>query len=207
LNRLAGVLAWLRRRAEQPGTEVHVVQGFRVELTNNRPDVSSAMVLERLGDALDCIARYAPVRFAHMRRDVPLILVERFASRGAYLHGRRAILTELTFLARRDIGPAVVAASVLHEGMHARTFCLARRMAGTQPAREERICRQAELAFGRALPAEEGRPVIARAVEALALGDYEVAPRFTDAEGMAAVARADAATRAAAPPRGRAATP
>ena len=142
---------------------MHAVRGFRVELTNNRPALASAMVLERLDDALDASHRA----------------------------GRTC----------------TAAASVLHEGMHARTFCLARAMAGTQPAREERICRRAELAFGRALPAEEGAPVIARAQEALELGDFDVAPRFTEAEGMAAVERADAATRAAAPPRDRAATP
>ncbi len=171
------------------------MRGFRVELTNTRPDIASAAVLERLDEALAMIERYQPIRFAHLRRDIRVIVVQRFASRGAYLHEHRAILTELTFLARRDIGPAVVASSVLHEGVHARTFGLARAQAGTQPAREERICRRAELAFGRALPAVEGAPVIARALESLALDDLDVAPRFTAAEGQAAVDQVDRAQR------------
>lgn len=189
------IVDWLLGRGDAPRAEVHTVGGIRVELTNTRPDIASAAVLERLDEALAMIARYQPIRFAHLRRDIRVILVQRFASRGAYLHEHRAILTELTFLARRDIGPAVVASSVLHEGVHARTFCLARSQAGTQPAREERICRRAELAFGRALPAEAGAPVIARAVESLALDDMDVAPRFTAAEGQAAVDQVDRAQR------------
>ncbi|MHB1096261.1 MAG: hypothetical protein ACYC3F_08800 [Gemmatimonadaceae bacterium] len=189
------ILDWLMGRGDAPHVEVHAVRGFRVELTNTRPDIASAAVLERLDEALAMIERYQPIHFAHLRRDIRVILVQRFASRGAYLHEHRAILTELTFLARRDIGPAVVASSVLHEGVHARTFCLARAQAGTQPAREERICRRAELAFGRALPAEAGAPVIARAVESLALDDMDVAPRFTAAEGQAAVDQVDRTQR------------
>jgi hypothetical protein len=189
------VLRWLARRTGTPLTEVHDVRGFRVELTNSRPDLSSPAVLERLDDALALIERYQPVRYAHLQRDVRVFLVERFASRGAYYHARRAILTELTFLARRDIGAAVVAASVLHEGVHARINHLARTVAGYQAAREERICRRAELAFGRALPADDGAPVIARALEALELDDADVAPRFTEADGRAAVERADRSRR------------
>ena len=43
-------------------------------------------------------------------------------------------------------------------------------------AREERICRRAELDFGEALPAELGAPVVQRARESLELEDIEVAP-------------------------------
>jgi len=176
----------------EPPTEVHAIRGFRVELTNSRPDIASAAVLERLDEALGLIAAWQPVRFAHLIRDVRAIRVERFASRGAYLPDDRSVLAELTFLARRDIGAAVVAASVLHEGVHARICHLARNLAGFEPAREERICRRAELAFGLALPAELGQPVVQRALESLALSDADVAPRFTAAEGRAAVERADA---------------
>ena len=45
-----------------------------------------------------------------------------------------------------------------------------------EPAREERLCRKAELAFGLALPPELGAPVIERARESLALSDAAVAP-------------------------------
>ncbi|MDP1891467.1 MAG: hypothetical protein Q8K55_11305 [Gemmatimonadaceae bacterium] len=197
MNRLVKIYDRLMGRGGSPRTEVHEVRGFRVELTNSRSDIAAAAVVERLNDALALIERYQPIRYAHLRRDIRVIVVQRFASRGAYLHEHRAILTELTFLARRDIGPEVVASSVLHEGVHARTFCLARSQAGTQPAREERICRRAELTFGQALPGAAGAPVIARALESLALDDVDVAPRFTAAEGQAAVERVDRAQRGA----------
>ena len=45
-------------------------------------------------------------------------------------------------------------------------------------AREERLCRRAELDFGRALPPELGRPVIERALGTLSLADSEVAPEI-----------------------------
>ena len=76
-------------------------------------------------------------------------------------------LTELTFLARRDITAAPVAASIVHEGMHARVHAMRERVfrAGDDPSqmpREERLCRRAELDFGRALPDELGAPVVER---------------------------------------------
>lgn len=178
-------------------TTEHTVRGFRVRVLNSEPDVETGQVLARLGEAIDLIATYQPGRLAHLRRDISHFIIRRYASRGAYLARERAVLTELTFLARRDIGPAVVASSVLHEGVHARIHRMARGRAVAEPAREERICRRAELAFGHALPAELGAPVIARAEQALALRDDEIAPRFSEAEGWAAIRRADQAKRRA----------
>ena len=43
-------------------------------------------------------------------------------------------------------------------------------------AREDRLCRRAELTFGRTLPTALGAPVIQRAEESLGLSDQEVAP-------------------------------
>jgi hypothetical protein len=85
-------------------------------------------------------------------------------------------MTELTFLARRDISAAPVASSILHEGMHARMDRMELRPESRDSAREERICRRAELEFGRALPPELGADVIARAEASLMLSDQEVAP-------------------------------
>jgi len=49
---------------------VHEVRGFRVVVENNRADIATEDVLERLGEALYLIARYQPCRLAHLRRDV-----------------------------------------------------------------------------------------------------------------------------------------
>lgn len=144
-------------------------------MDNTRPDIATSDVLARLDEALALIERYQPWRLRHLQRDLTHLKVVRFPCRGAYLPAERACVTELTFLARRDISPAPVAASIVHEGMHARVD---RR--GVSPARdrarEERLCRRAELEFGLALPPELGRPVIERAAAALDLADAEVAP-------------------------------
>ncbi len=141
------------RRAQVDGRECpNSVVGVRIEVTNSRPDIRTAAVLRRLDEALGLIERLQPARFAHLRRDVRKIIVERAAHRGEYRHDERAVMPELTFLARRDISAAVVASSVLHEGVHARIHCLAPYLAGYQMPREERICRKAELHFAYALP-------------------------------------------------------
>jgi hypothetical protein len=173
---LTRLLYRLRGEPEPVPTERFVLRGFPVVLQNTRPDIATPAVVERLDDALALIERTQPRRFARLRRDVREMVVVRFPCRGAYLPDRRACLTELTFLARRDIGPATVASSIVHEGMHARIAAMGLHPASRDPAREERICRRAELDFGRALPAAEGAPVIARAEQSLALADEDVAP-------------------------------
>lgn len=157
-----------------------VLRGVPVRLTNTRDDIEDEAVLERLDESLALIAQYAPHRFRHLQRDIRGIKVERFATRGAYFPSERAVLTELTFLARRDITAAPVASSILHEGVHARVHAFRTRVmggdAGGDMAREERLCRRAELAFGLSLPPELGAPVVERARASLALDDVGVAP-------------------------------
>jgi len=161
--------------APTPPATYHTVHGVPVELINTRPDIDSAAVLERLTEALGLIATHQPWRLRHLQRDVRGIRVERFACRGAFIPADNVIITELTFLARRDITAAPVASSIVHEGIHARVHAM-----GVQPlhdmSREERLCRRAELAFGHALPAALGAPVIERALASLALDDHDVAP-------------------------------
>ena len=158
-----------------------MLHGIAVELRNTQPAISDETVLERLAESLALVATYAPERLRHMQRDVRAIRVERFPTRGAFLPGERVILTELTFLARRDISAAPVASSILHEGVHARVQAFRARVGrggavAPDMAREERLCRRAELAFGRRLPPELGAPVVERALASLALADRDVAP-------------------------------
>ena len=173
--------------------EQYTIRGIRVAVENTRPDIATADVLERLDEALGLIERYQPWRLRHLQRDIRQISVVRFPCRGAYVPAERAVVTELTFLARRDITAAPVASSIVHEGMHARAH-----RAGVRPnrdmSREERMCRRAELAFGQSLPPELAGPVIERAVASLALGDAEVAPTVDWSE---AKRRQDAIDRAA----------
>ena len=162
--------------AGSSGSERHVVRSFQVVVENSRPDIDTRAVLQRLDDALGLIDAWQPWRLRHMRRDVSHFWIVRYPCRGAYFPGTRACMTELTFLARRDITAAPVAASILHEGMHARTYAMLTSPSSFDSAREERICRRAELAFGQALPAELGAPVIERAMASLMLDDEGVAP-------------------------------
>jgi hypothetical protein len=64
----------------------------------------------------------------------------------------------------------------VHEGMHARVDRMGVSRYNRDRAREERLCRRAELEFGQSLPADLGAPVIQRALDSLALADQEVAP-------------------------------
>lgn len=168
--------------AASRGVERHVVRGFQVRVENSRPDIDTHAVLQRLDDALALIDAVQPWRLRHMRRDLSHFWIVRYPCRGAYFPGTRACMTELTLLARRDITAAPVASSILHEGMHARTYTMLGGDSARDAAREERICRRAELAFGRALPAELGAPVIERAMASLMLDDEGVAPTIDWAE-------------------------
>jgi hypothetical protein len=175
-------------------TEVHSVRGFAVIVENSRPDIETGAVLARLDEALGLIECYQPWRLAHLRRDLTQFLIVRYPCRGAYFPETRTCMTELTFLARRDITAAPVAASIVHEGMHARTYRMGLRPESRDAAREERICRRAELEFGRALPAALGAPVVQRAEESLLLSDHDVAP---DIDWREALRRQEAIDREA----------
>jgi hypothetical protein len=156
--------------------ETYEIRGFAVYVDNTRPDIQTTAVLERLDDALALIDRTQPWRLAHMRRDLSRFLVVRYPCRGAFFPHTRECMTELTFLARRDISAAPVAASILHEGVHARVHGMGVRAESKDPAREERLCRRAELDFGLALPPALGGPVVERARLSLELADEDVAP-------------------------------
>lgn len=179
--------------------ELHSVRGFRVVVENSRADIATGVVLARLDEALALIERHQPWRLAHLRRDVAQLRVVRFPCRGAFIPDERSCVTELTFLARTDITAAPVASSIVHEGVHARVHAMGVRAEGHDRAREERLCRRAELEFGLALPPELGAPVIERAMQSLALADREVAPEIDWAEAGRRTAAVD---RAARDPRG-----
>ena len=161
------------------------VRGLDVVVENTRPDIGTEDVLDRLDEALFLIERHQPWRLAHLRRDLKRILVARFPCRGAYIPGERTCVTVLTFLARRDITAATVASSIVHEGIHARVDRMGVQPEGRDRAKEERLCRRAELEFGQSLPVELGRPVVERALAALTLEDEEVAPAIDWDEAQA----------------------
>lgn len=144
-----------------------------------------------MNDSLALIEQYQPWRLRHLRRDLLAIRVQRYPCRGAYFGGERICMVELTFLARRDIGAETVASTIVHEGIHARCDLFCEPGAPRDRAREERLCRRAELEFGQALPLEIGAAVVDRAQASLALADEDVAPDIDWNEAMRRVADAD----------------
>jgi hypothetical protein len=154
------------------------VRGFAVVVDNTRPDIATADVLQRLDEALALVERHQPWRAAHLRRDLKSIQVMRYPCRGAFFPDTRACMVELTFLNRRDIGAETVASTIVHEGIHARVHAMCDPGVPRDRAREERICRRAELEFGQSLPPAIGAAVVERAMASLALDDTEVAPEI-----------------------------
>jgi hypothetical protein len=164
--------------------ETFVVRGLPVTVENTRPDIATADVLERLDEALALIERHQPWRLRHLQRDLDRIRIVRFPCRGAWLPEEGSCVTELTFLARRDITAAPVASSIIHEGMHARVDRMGVSRYARDRAREERLCRRAELEFGESLPPVLGAPVIERAIQSLTLADSDVAPAIDWSEAL-----------------------
>jgi hypothetical protein len=185
----------LQPSGERASVEEYDVRGFTVYVANTRPDIATGDVLRRLDESLALIEATQPWRLRHLRRDLSHFVVMRYACRGAFFPDERACMTELTFLARTDITAAPVASSILHEGMHARVHAMRLRPESRDAAREERLCRQVELAFGQALPPELGAPVIERAAASLELEDEEVAPAVDWAEAQRRIAAVDARAR------------
>jgi hypothetical protein len=82
----------------------------------------------------------------------------------------------LTFTVNPDFSDAEVAASILHEAMHARLDALGFPLEMADRARQERFCRRAEMEFGALVP--DGDRVVERARWTSALTDEEVAPEI-----------------------------
>jgi hypothetical protein len=182
------------RAKEQMMTEVRTIRGVPVTVLNTRPDIDTESVFARLDGALGVIERYQPHRLRRFRRDVSGIIVKRFACRAAFFGDTRQCLIELTFAGEGKFTDAQVAASIVHEGVHA--GLLAMGLAGHPgcQAREERLCRKAELDLGLAVPGAEA--VVERALASLELDDPEVAPAVDWRVAEQRIAEADAAAAA-----------
>lgn len=152
----------------------HEVRGIAVVVHNTRPDIGTADVLARLERTLELIEHYVPHHFRHLKRDFEYIVVKRFACRGAYFHEQHACLVELTFTVNPEFSDAEVAATILHEAMHARLHRLGFPLEMEDRARQERFCRRAEIEFGLLVP--NGDRVVQRAQWSAGQSDEDVAP-------------------------------
>jgi len=171
---LSDLLKLFQVRQQSPRITEHSVRGIPVVVNNTRPDIDTRDVLARLDRTLGLIEQYVPHHFRHLARDFAYIVVERFACRGAYFHQQHACLVELTFTVNPDFSDAEVAATILHEAMHARLHRLGFPLEMEDRARQERFCRRAEIEFGQLVPS--GERVVARANATLLASDEDVAP-------------------------------
>lgn len=170
-------------------TEKRTLRGLPVTLINTRPDIDSQVVFRRLDTALALIEQYQPDTFANISRDFSRIHVVRYPCRAAFFPDSRICLIELTFTVNPEFTEAQVASSIVHEGMHARVHAMGQSDPAERPD-EERLCRQAEMEFGRAVP--NGEAIVARALESLALDDADVAPVIDWQVAQRAIAEVDA---------------
>ena len=172
------MLERLKRFLIDTGVQVQVarfdVLGIPVFVENTRPDIATDDVIARLERSLSLIKEYVPHHYRHMQRDFAYIVSKRFACRGAYFHNERACLVELTFTVNPEFSDVEVAATILHEAMHARLDRLGFPLEMEDRARQERFCRRAEIEFGMLVPG--GQKVVERAQETIELADEEVAP-------------------------------
>lgn len=198
-TRVGSLNAWLRRKLADLGAVNTNIRGFAVTVRNSRPDIDTDLVLSRLDRALGLIEEYTPHYFHHLQRDFSRVLVIRYACRGAFFPADRTCMVELTFVVNPAFSLAEVAATILHEGMHARLHQLGFPLEHADRARQERFCRRAEIEFGRIVPG--GEPVVRRATDSLAIDDEGVAPEIDPVLAARRVAEADQAASGLRGPR------
>jgi hypothetical protein len=186
---LSELLRFFQRHPHTIPITEHSVRGIPVLVNNTRPDIDTNEVLSRLDRTLALIEQHVPHHFRHLKRDFASIVVQRFACRGAYFHEQHACLIELTFCVNPGFSDAEVAATILHEAMHARLHRLGFPLEMEDRARQERFCRRAEIEFGQLVPS--GDRVIARAAATLLYSDEEVAPVIDPRLAAQRIAEAD----------------
>jgi hypothetical protein len=173
----------LRDKMDAARSDKRTIDGVDVWFLNERDDIDNTHLIERFTDVLRLIGTYAPRNLRRLRTDVYAIWVKRWPNRGIFFHDTRLMVIDTTFVVNPTFTLAQVAATVLHEGVHARVTAMRVDRRYTNIADEERMCRRAEIAFGQLAPG--GAPVVARAIEILGLSDHEVAPSINLAEADA----------------------
>lgn len=183
---------WIEHRALASLTHRCIVHGFQAVIVNTRSDVDTQDAIARLDGALALLKQYVPHHYRRLHRDFNDFLIERRAYRGAYIAATRTCLVELTFVVNRSFSLAQVAATILHEAMHARLYARGIAAGPDQSHRQERFCRRAEIEFGALVPG--GEPIVQRAMESLSLSDQDIAPAIDPVLAARRVAEVDLAT-------------
>ncbi len=170
-----------------------VIRGFPIVVVNTRRDIDTDDAVARLDGALALLEQYVPYHYRRLRRDFSGFLIERRAYRGAFLVGSRICLVELTFVVNRSFSLAQIAATILHEAMHARLHACGIAVGAHETYRQERFCRRAEIEFGSLVPG--GGAIVERALAALSLSDDDIAPVVDPGVAARRIAEVDRASR------------
>jgi hypothetical protein len=173
-------------------TERRTVHGLSLSMYIESAPLKTDHLWPKLQAALDLIAAHHPVWIRRMQQMNNSVNIRRIPGTRARLIENHKTILDPYLLA--DFLPAQVAASIVHEATHARLrwYGVAFRMETL--AQEERMCRRAELRFGKRLQAagiEGAHAVVARAATALAAKDEEVgvAIDWKDLQTLAEVTR------------------
>jgi len=176
----------LRERIQERLATRKEIQEILVVVSGATAEWPEPLLLEKMESALGLVAAHQPMRLNRLRKDLERIHVHPLMThRASFIRASRTCNLDAFFVA--TFPPAMIASSVVHEGMHARITAAGIRL---PPAREERACRRAELRLGRAM---QDRTVIDRATAALALPDEDVAPGIDWGETRRAQRHADLA--------------
>jgi hypothetical protein len=146
-------LGWRISLAMAPG---RMIQGVRVKLGPLLDNAVGAHVLELVELALNLIAQYDPRRMRRIARDIRCIWIHQAAYADAFfIEDLRLCVLNRGYVTARDTAPDMIAATIVHEAVHARLQ--SRNIQYVEPlrARVERLCDAETLAFARRLPGGE----------------------------------------------------
>jgi hypothetical protein len=116
--------------------------------------VEAERIRERLAAALALIHDVAPIRYHHLRRDLPKVLVGATHNRGECLFGVGVCLLQFDYVTDDKTTPERLALTLVHEGTHARLARAGFDYAEAIRARVERLCISSELVVARRIAAD-----------------------------------------------------
>jgi hypothetical protein len=168
---IARIKAWLI----EARTERREYRGVSLSMYIDSAPLDTAALWPQLYAALDLIAAHTPVWLRRMHQMGNSINIRRIPGTRARLINGNETLLDPYLLA--DFLPAQIASSIVHEATHARIRYYKIPFTAQKLAREERVCRRAELRFGQAILSggvAGAQAVVERAQMALAARDEDV---------------------------------
>ena len=126
------------------------------------PGAEDQPLFDKVCEALGIIAQYSPTRLQRIRQDRRgLWITETAGNVAEYHHNVGLCLLDRSQLAKADVSPAHVAATIVHEATHARLTLAGFGYEPEMRARIENVCFRGEIAFASRLP--DGTAIIEQA--------------------------------------------